>query len=165
MEASQKEAEIEELRNKFMSLSNLAEALAARLAQVEKKYDQEVLKLREENEKLKKENEELKRRLEAVKQALLAEESKPTATLAPMPPKTTALRLWMDKLPVAGRRILKLLAENRDKEFTRTQIATLIGLNPTGGHFNNVMSKLLKNNLIIKNGDKYQINPDLLEGG
>ena len=159
-----KEEEIEELRNKFISLSNLAEALAARLAQVERRYDQEVLKLREENEKLKRENMELKRRLDAIRQILASEESKPPIATPPPTPQTPTLNLWLEKLPVAGRRILKLLAQHRDKGFTRTQIATLIGLNPTGGHFNNIMSTLAKNKLIIKNGDKYQINPDLLEG-
>lgn len=73
-----------------------------------------------------------------------------------------AIALWQSKLGGGGAaRIFKLLAETPGKGFTRTQIGLAVGLQSSSGSFSNCLSKLRVNNLVVKEGDKFKLNPDL----
>lgn len=66
-------------------------------------------------------------------------------------PKTPAelLALWCSKLPGRSRDMLTLLARSR-RPLTKEEIAKDVGMDPTGGGFNNYMGALRSNALIQK---------------
>ncbi len=59
-------------------------------------------------------------------------------------------------------KILKFLADKSGLKFTRSQIALATGYAVKGGSFANAMSLLNRNNLIVKEGQHYMVNPDLV---
>lgn len=72
--------------------------------------------------------------------------------------------MWMDKVGrnAGAGRILGFLAEKYPMKYSRTQIALASHMNARGGSFNGQMSLLRRNKLIVKEGDNYFMNPDLL---
>lgn len=82
--------------------------------------------------------------------------------ISAMPVSNNAVSLWMSKLKNGGAaRIFKLLVENPNRKFTRQQIGLGVGLRSTSGSFSTYMSTLTGNKLIIKEGNEYQLNPNL----
>lgn len=75
---------------------------------------------------------------------------------------SSSIDLWSKKLGsgLAGR-IFKLMAENCSKKFTRQQICLAVGVRAGAGHTNNEFGKLTRNRLLIRQGNEYQLNPDL----
>jgi hypothetical protein len=70
--------------------------------------------------------------------------------------------LWISKLGNSGAaRILKFLADKTGMKFTKSQIGLGVGLQASSGSFATYMATLKRNNLIIKDGDCFRINPDL----
>ena len=72
------------------------------------------------------------------------------------------LDMWLQKLgnsmPSA---ILRFLAGKSGLRFSRSQIALACGYSAKGGSFVNAISLLTRNNLIKRDGEYYEINPDL----
>lgn len=73
-----------------------------------------------------------------------------------------SVSLWQSKLgtSLAGR-IFTFLSQNAGKTFTRQQICLAVGVSHSAGHTSNEFAKLGRNNLIVRQGDQYQINPQL----
>lgn len=73
-----------------------------------------------------------------------------------------AVQLWVDKFgkSLAGR-ILAIILKAPGNEWTRQQLALATGVSSGGGSTNNAFSELKRSNVIVKNGGKYKLNPNL----
>ena len=58
------------------------------------------------------------------------------------------------------RAILKFLAMREGASFTKTQVGVMTQYSPTSGGFNNALSKLSSQGLIVRERDNIQINPE-----
>jgi len=58
--------------------------------------------------------------------------------------------------------ILKFLSMQPDRYFTRSQIGSITGYSPKGGGFNNSLSLLRRQRLILQSGDTFTINKERL---
>lgn len=128
----------------------------------EKKDSQEVIALRNEYEsKLLQKDVEI-RKLQSVIQSIQNIVGGGTTTQVPIQMVGSNLAMWLEKLGTgAPHKILKFLAEKSGLKFTKSNVALGIGLSPNNGNFDNALGLLRRNNLIIKDGDSYRINPDL----
>lgn len=81
---------------------------------------------------------------------------------APTVVSSDAVSLWQSKLGngLAGK-AFKFIAENPGRQFTREQICLAIGVPSKAGHTNNEFGKLMRTGAVIKNGNIYQLNPNL----
>lgn len=78
------------------------------------------------------------------------------------PVLTSNLEMWLEKLGKSMPSvILKFLAEKSGLTFTKSQIALACRYAASGGSFSNAISLLRRNNLIISEGDRIKINPNL----
>lgn len=73
-----------------------------------------------------------------------------------------AVALWQSKLGngLSGK-VFKFLSENPNRQFNREQICLAIGVPSKAGHTNNEFGKIMKTGAVVKNGNLYQLNPNL----
>lgn len=69
---------------------------------------------------------------------------------------------WMNHMDKCPREIYNLLRDHSGRGFTKSAIAETTGYSMESGGFKNAISKLKSAELIIKEGDFYQVNQELL---
>ena len=75
---------------------------------------------------------------------------------------SSAVDLWKSKLGTGlAARIFELFTEHPSTEFSRSQIALGVGSSARSGHFDNEMGRLTRNQLLVRNGNQYRLNPNL----
>lgn len=77
-------------------------------------------------------------------------------------PVSSGLSLWQSKLGngLAGR-LLNFFADNAGQKFNREQACLAVGVSPRAGHTKNEVAKLLRTRAVVKEGDMYQLNPNM----
>jgi len=69
---------------------------------------------------------------------------------------------WCERLSGKAREILRYLFEHNEHTFTKSELASAVGLVHTSGTFGTYLSSLTSNNLATRTRGQYQISPDLL---
>uniref|UniRef100_A0A6M3MFW8 Uncharacterized protein n=1 Tax=viral metagenome TaxID=1070528 RepID=A0A6M3MFW8_9ZZZZ len=91
----------------------------------------------------------------------IAELKRPVATRRRASPEGDTgiawIDIWLPKLGSAEAKILRFMAEKFPLKMTRSQIAIGIGLTAKGGHFSGSFNNLVKNRLIVKDGNNYSL--------
>jgi len=72
-------------------------------------------------------------------------------------------RIWLEKLPVASKKIFEVLIDNPSNEFSKPELGELTGYEPNGGSFNNAISKLCVLGLAERVNSSIRLNNELLE--
>jgi len=65
--------------------------------------------------------------------------------------------IWLPKLGSAEAKILRFMAGKFPLKMTKSQVAIGVGLTAKGGHFSGSFNNLVKNKLIIMDGDNYSL--------
>jgi hypothetical protein len=74
---------------------------------------------------------------------------------------SSAVDLWKSKLGTGlAARIFELFTEHPSTEFTRSQITLGVGC-ARSGYFDKEMGRLTRNQLLVRNGSQYRLNPNL----
>ena len=103
------------------------------------------------------------RNLQAVINSVMrAVGSTQTNNVSMTPISNDAVALWQSKLGngLAGR-AFKFLSENPARQFTREQVCLAIGVPSKAGHTQNEFSKIMRTGAVTRNGNLYQLNPNL----
>jgi hypothetical protein len=97
--------------------------------------------------------------IESVRKAVGASSGTATATTKA---SRSAVDLWKSKLGTGlAARVFELFTEHPTTEFSRSQIALGVGSSARSGHFDNEMGRLTRNQLLVRNGNQYRLNPNL----
>lgn len=80
----------------------------------------------------------------------------------PSAPSSNSVQLWSSKLGngLAGR-MFRFLSENHGRWFSRQQVCLAVGVPAKAGHTSNEFGVLTRNNLIVREGTNYRLNPNL----
>lgn len=74
-----------------------------------------------------------------------------------------SIRTWLDKLGVCPSKILALLLQDPEREFTREEIGEETGYRHTSGGFSNAISRLNSTGLIKRTNGNIKINEEIIE--
>ncbi len=75
----------------------------------------------------------------------------------------TSQELWSKKLGLCSRKIFEFLLENGYEEFSKDQIADMVGYSVSSGGFGNALAQLNSLGFIKRNNNKIKINQEILE--
>lgn len=93
--------------------------------------------------------------------SIVGEHTSQSLSTTILPTNSSLLDMWSEKLGKGDpTRIMRFLAENPGRRFTRSQIALAVGITSTG-HLSNCFSKLKRAKVIVEQNGESFINPDL----